>query len=63
MANAGVAASCSTIRLRRSMANNTSGGSSDSEVTELAVMPHSTPERSPVVITVTPVAKCPMMRR
>ena len=34
------------------------GGSSDKEVTELAVMPKSLPCTS-VVITVTPLARCP----
>ena len=57
IANAGVAASWRSIWLLRSMANSTSGGSSDSEVIELAVMPHSLPSAAPVVITVTPVAK------
>ena len=63
IANAGVTLNCGSIWLRRSMANSTSGGSREREVTELAVMPHAPPVRPPVVITVTPVAKWPMMRR
>ncbi len=37
----------------------TNGGSSDTEATELAVMPTGRPPASRVVTTVTPVAKRP----
>ena len=63
MANAGVAASCSIIRLRRSMANSTSGGSRETDVNEFAVNPSGTPPASRVVTTVTPVTKHPRARR
>ena len=41
----------------------TSGGSSETEETALAVSPAGCPCASRVVTTVTPVAKCPMTRR
>lgn len=41
----------------------TSGGRRETELTALAVVPNGCPDRSHVVITVTPVANCPIARR
>ena len=41
------------------MHQSTSGGSSDTEVNELTVMPVGFPDASSAVMTVTPVAKLP----
>ena len=49
--------------LPRSKQTRTSGGSSDSEVTALAVVPTGSPSAPTEVITVTPVAKWPMACR
>ena len=46
----------------RPMHQETSGGSSETEANELAVMPTSLPPDC-AVTTVTPVAKCPRARR
>jgi len=45
------------VRLARSKQTSTSGGSSDSEVTALAVVPTGSPSAPIEVTTVTPVAK------
>src|SRR5450631_4005297 len=51
------------VRLPRSKQTRTSGGSSDSEVTALAVVPTGWPSASTDVTTVTPVAKRPIASR
>jgi hypothetical protein len=51
------------VRLPRSKQTRTSGGSSDSELTALAVVPTGWPSAPRDVMTVTPVAKCPMAFR
>jgi hypothetical protein len=51
------------VALLRSKQTNSSGGSSDSDVTALAVVPTGSPSSPIEVMTVTPVAKCPMASR
>ena len=51
------------VALPRSKQASTSGGSRDSDATALAVVPTGEPLESTDVITVTPVAKCPMASR
>ncbi len=53
----------SRVRLFRSKQTRMSGGSSDSELTALAVVPTGSPSGPTEVTTVTPVAKWPMARR
>jgi len=52
-----------SVRLPRSKQTRMSGGSSDSEVTALAVVPTGAPSAPIDVTTVTPVAKWPMASR
>jgi hypothetical protein len=52
-----------SVVLPRSKQTRMSGGSSDSEVTALAVVPTGVPSAPIDVITVTPVAKWPMASR
>ena len=52
-----------SVRLPRSKQTSTSGGSSDSEVTALAVVPTGLPSAPSEVTIVTPVAKWPMAWR
>src|SRR5579863_7995072 len=51
------------VALLRSKQTSSSGGSSDSDVTALAVVPTGSPSSPIEVTTVTPVAKCPMASR
>lgn len=52
-----------SVALARSKQTSTSGGSSDSEVTVLAVVPTGSPSSPTDVTTVTPVAKRPIACR
>jgi hypothetical protein len=52
-----------SVVLSLSKQTSTSGGSSDSEVTALAVVPTGSPPSPTDVTTVTPVAKCPITWR
>src|ERR1700691_3074449 len=54
---------CSRIMSLRSTHTRTSGGTSDTEVKELAVMPCAAPLASCTVTTVMPLANLPQMRR
>ncbi|GAA1650755.1 hypothetical protein GCM10009790_34800 [Georgenia ruanii] len=47
------------MRVRRSTETRTSGGSSDTERNELAVMPRTSPWGEVAVMTITPLAKRP----
>ena len=62
IAQTGLACICWCVRVVFSMQASTRVGSSESEVIELAVMPHA-PSAVGIVMTVTPVAKLPMTRR
>ena len=59
-ANAPCAAIASSVTLARSKQTRISGGSRDSELTALAVVPTGSPTGPTEVTTVTPVAKWPM---
>src|SRR5580692_790019 len=62
-ANAPCARTDSRVRLARSKQTRISGGSRDSELTALAVVPTGSPSGPTEVTTVTPVAKCPIACR
>jgi hypothetical protein len=51
------------VALLRSKQTSSRGGSSDSDVTALAVVPTGSPSSPTEVTSVTPVAKCPIVSR
>ena len=53
----------SNVPARLARLHSTSGGSSDTELNEFAVIPTGRPSGASAVITVTPVAKWPSARR